>query len=103
MADLERTRTSGDRRLYALEGIGTLRLEGSASRRATAVAGSTSWRIARRGFLGRRIEATDDRGTLAGEFEPRTLRRGGTLRWGLAHDAAGAAAAGAGADTSGGS
>jgi hypothetical protein len=32
--------------------------------------------------LGRRIEATDDRGTPAGEFEPRTLRRGGTLRWG---------------------
>ena len=165
MADLELTRTSGDRRLYALEGIGTLRLEGFASRRATAVADSTSWRIARRGFLGRRIEATDDRGRPAGEFEPRTLRRGGTLRWGgrelalrpasswreryaltdsdrelavlegkswgrrpvkvtvdemaavepglllftafvvrgLAHDAAGTSAAGAGADTSGGS
>ena len=81
MADIELTRTPGDRRLYALEGYGTLRLEGFASRRATAEAAGTSWRIARRGFWQRRIEATDAAGTAVGEFEPRSLRRGGTLSW----------------------
>jgi hypothetical protein len=81
MADLELTRTPGDRRLYALEGVGTLRLQGFASRRATAEADGTRWRIARRGFWQRLVEATDDAGTTVGEFEPRGLRRGGTLRW----------------------
>jgi hypothetical protein len=82
MVDLELTRTPGDRRLYTLAGVGTLRLGGFASRTATAEAAGTSWRIARRGFWRRRIEATDATGTPAGEFEPRTLRRGGTVRWG---------------------
>jgi hypothetical protein len=59
MADLELTRTSGGRRTYALDGIGTLRLQGFASRRATAEAAAASWRIARRGFWQGRIEATD--------------------------------------------
>ena len=81
MIDLELTRSSEDRRLYVLEGIGTLRLEGWASRRATAQAGSDSWRIARRGFWQRVIEATDGAGTAVGSFEPRTLHRGGTVRW----------------------
>jgi hypothetical protein len=45
MADLELTRTRGDRRLDALEGIGTLRLTGWASRNATAEAGGASWRM----------------------------------------------------------
>ena len=81
MPDLELTRTPGDRRLYALQGVGTLRLQGFASRTASAEAGGTSWRIARRGFWRRRIEATDAAGTAVGEFEPRSLRRGGTLRW----------------------
>lgn len=81
MADLELTRTPGDRPLYALEGVGTLRLEGFASRTATAEAGSRSWRFARRRFWQRVIQATDKAGTAVGEFEPRDLRRGGTLRW----------------------
>jgi hypothetical protein len=81
MAELELTRTPADRRLYALDGVGTLRLHGLASRTATAEAGATSWRIARRGFWRRRIDATDEAGTVVGEFEPRGLRRGGTLRW----------------------
>ena len=81
MADLELTRTPGDRRLYALEGVGTLRLQGVASRTATAEAGGTTWRIARRGFWQRLVEATDAAGTAVGEFEPRSLRRGGTVRW----------------------
>jgi len=82
MVDLELTRTPGDRRLYALEDVGTLRLEGWGSRRATAEAGGDSWHMARRGFWQRVIDATDASGAVAGEFEPRLMRRGGTLRWG---------------------
>jgi hypothetical protein len=82
MADLELTRTPGDRRLYALKGVGTLRLQGFGSRSATAEAGGTRWQIVRRGLWRRLIEATDETGTAVGEFEPRGLRRGGTLRWG---------------------
>jgi hypothetical protein len=59
MAVLELKRTPDHRRVYALEGVGTLRLEGSASRTATAEAGGSSWRITRRGFWRRVIEATD--------------------------------------------
>lgn len=81
MADLELTRTQGDRRLYALAGVGTLRLEGLFSRAATAEADGMSWRFARTGFWRGSIEATDAVGVPAGEFEPRGLRRGGTVRW----------------------
>jgi hypothetical protein len=81
MADLELKRVSGERRLYALEGLGTLRLEGIASRAATANVAGKSWRIARRRFWMQDIEATDAAGATVGSFEPRTLRRGGTLRW----------------------
>jgi hypothetical protein len=55
MAELELTRSPNDRRLYALEGVGTLRLEGWSSRKATAAAdGDGTWRIARRSMCGRR-------------------------------------------------
>jgi hypothetical protein len=76
-------RTPGDRRRYALAGVGTLRFEGLMSRAATAEteADGRTWAIARRGFWGRTIEATDAAGTAVGEFQPRSLRRGGTLRW----------------------
>ena len=80
MADLELTRTRGERRLYALEGVGTLRLQGLFARAATAEAEGTRWEIVR-GLWGRRVEATDVAGSAVGEFEPRSLRRGGTLRW----------------------
>jgi hypothetical protein len=81
MVDLELTRTRDDRRLYALERVGTLRLQGFASRGATVQADGSSWRIARRGFWQRLIEATDASGTVVGEYEPRSVRRGGTVRW----------------------
>jgi hypothetical protein len=81
MADLELTRSPDDRRLYALEGVGTLRLEGWSSRRATAEAGPASWRIARSGFWQRTIEAVDAAGMAVGAFEPNALRRGGAVRW----------------------
>ena len=82
MTDLELTRTSGDRRLYSLEGVGTVRLEGLFSSSATAEAGELRWRFTRRGFWQRGLEATDAEGAAVGEFVPRDIRRGGTLRWG---------------------
>jgi hypothetical protein len=81
MTDLELTRVPGDRRLYALGDVGTLRLEGFFSRAASAEAGGTSWRFAHTGFWRRRTEAVDFAGAVVGEFKPRGLRRGGTARW----------------------
>ena len=82
MPELELVRTPDDRRRYALDGIGTLRLEGLLGRSASAEAGERSWIIARRGVFTSAISATDAAGTEVGEFNGRTLRRGGTLRWG---------------------
>jgi hypothetical protein len=82
MRELELTRSPGDRRLYVLDGIGTLRLEGLAGRRATTQAGGRRWQLARGAFWRRVIEALDEDGGVAGTFEPRTIRRGGPVRWG---------------------
>ena len=81
MTELALTRSSGDKRRYELDGIGTLRLGGWASRWATAVVGERKWGLARRGILKSVIQATDPAGTVVGEFEGRSLKRGGTLRW----------------------
>ena len=81
MPELELTRTPGDRRLYKLEGVGALRLQGLFSRTAIVEADDGSWRIHPRGLFGRHIEATDRAGALVGEFEPRSVRRGGIVRW----------------------
>jgi hypothetical protein len=81
VADLELTRSPNDRRLFVLEGYGTLRLEGWLSRSAVADADGERWRFARRGFWGRTIEATDVTGTVVGLWEPRSVRRGGSLEW----------------------
>lgn len=80
MPDLELTRSRDARRLYVLDGVGTLRM-GFAARSATAEADGRSWRIGRTGFWRRAVQATDETGSVAGEFEPNTLRRGGKLRW----------------------
>lgn len=80
MVNLALSRTPGDRHLYALEGVGTLRLEGAFSRRATAEAAGNRWRIARHGFW-RQLQATDAAGAVVGTFD-RRLRGGGTVRWG---------------------
>ncbi len=95
MADLELTRAPGDRHLFELEGVGTLRLEAGFSRRAVAAGTGDQHleiarrperrRFARRGDLIVVITATDPSGTAAGEFQGRARIRGGMLRWG-AHD-----------------
>lgn len=79
--ELELTRTKSDRRVYALGNNGTLRLEGSFSRAATASADGARWRFARTGFWRRSLKATDQDGVPTGAFQPRGLRRGGTVRW----------------------
>ena len=82
MVALELTRTSEDRHLHALGGIGTLRLNGFVSRAATAEAGGRTWQFSGRGFWRRRVIANDAVGSTVGEFKPRGFRRGGTVRWG---------------------
>lgn len=81
MAELALTRSSGDKRRFELNGIGTLRLGGWASRWATAEAGERKWGLARRGILKSVVQATEPDGTVVGEFEGRSLKRGGGLRW----------------------
>lgn len=82
MKEIELTRVPKDRRLYRLEGIGTVRLDGWFGRTGRAEADGRGWRFERRGLFGRRIEASDETGSVAGEFTPRDIRRGGMLRWG---------------------
>jgi hypothetical protein len=81
MEELELARSAGDRRLYALDDIGTVRLKGWAARAARAEANGRAWDIARRGLWRREVEATDETGTTVGRFKARGMRRGGTLRW----------------------
>ena len=82
MPELDLTRTHGDRRLYAIDGVGTLRLDGLWSRSATAEAGQSSWRLARKGVFKTTVEASDAAGFVVGTFTPKAIRRGGELRWG---------------------
>lgn len=81
---IELTRAFRDRRLYRLDGVGTLRLEGFFTRGAVAEAGESTWYFGLRRFWQRNIEATDAAGTAVGGFAPRDFRRGGGLRWGKA-------------------
>ena len=81
MGELELPRTAGDRRSYALAGIGTLRVKGWSPRVASAEAGGRRWEIARRGLWRRTIEATDAAGATPARFTARGIRRGGALRW----------------------
>jgi hypothetical protein len=87
MADLELKRMAEDRRLYALDGVGTVRLEGWRSPGATAETGSRSWHFTRHGFMRPAVEATDAFGGVAGRFAPTRRRRGrrrspgGKLSW----------------------
>ena len=82
MAELELTRSKDDRRRYELDGVGSLRLQGWASRSASAEAPGRSWQFGRRGFLRPVVEATDAAGGVAGTFKGSGIKRGGTLRWG---------------------
>jgi hypothetical protein len=79
MLEIELKRTRGERRSYALEGVGTMRVGGIVARTATASdLSGRSWLFRRRG---RSAEARDELGSLVGEFRPNRLGRGGALRW----------------------
>jgi hypothetical protein len=82
MPELELTRSADDRRRYEVDGVGALRLGGMLSRRATAEVDATTWAFRRTGFWQSKVEATDATDAVVGSFEPRGMRRGGTLRWG---------------------
>jgi hypothetical protein len=81
MVDLQLERSPADRRLYRLGDIGTLRLPGFAGRVAVAEAEGRRWSFDRGRFWQRGVEATDETGEPVGRFEPRSIRRGGTVRW----------------------
>ncbi len=82
MVELELTRTPGDRRLFVLGDVGTVRVHGWSGARATAEAGGRRWELARRGFWRPAIVATDPTGGTAGRFVAPGWRRGGSLWWG---------------------
>jgi hypothetical protein len=81
VAEFELTRSKSDRRLYELGALGSLRLEGFFSRRATATSAGMTWRIGRSGLFGQKIYALAAGDAVVGEFDPRAIRRGGELRW----------------------
>jgi hypothetical protein len=82
MTELELSRAPGDRRLYVLGGVGSIRFEGLFSRGATAESNGERWHLARDGIWGRRSSALDEAGATVGRFEPRGIRRGGAITWG---------------------
>jgi hypothetical protein len=81
MVELELERAPGDRRLYVVGGVGSIRLAGLFSRAARAESNGKSWQFSRRGIFGRGVVALDETGLTVGEFEPRDLRRGGEVTW----------------------
>jgi hypothetical protein len=78
---LQLIRVPGDRRLYALDGVGTLRLHGMLMRSATACAREGTWTFTRRSAWRRSLRATDGLGVEVGTFMPREIRRGGAVHW----------------------
>jgi hypothetical protein len=79
--ELELRRAEGDRRLYVVDGVGTIRYTGLLSRSGAAEADGRRWEIRPKGLWQTVVEATDPDGVVVGEFHPTTLRGGGTVRW----------------------
>jgi hypothetical protein len=79
--ELELRRSDGDRRRYLLDGVGSIRLGGLLGRSAVAEADGRRWTLGRRGFWRTTVYADDATGVEVGRFEPRSIRRGGTLSW----------------------
>ena len=79
MTELALRRERSDRRRYTVEGVGTMRVGGLIARTADAsdLAGN-DWHFRRRG---RRAHATLPSAEIVGEYSPRAVGRGGTLRW----------------------
>lgn len=82
MPELELIRTRDDRKLYALPGVGNLRLGGWLSGKVEASTGGETYTFQKRGIFGRVFSAVDASGTQVAEFRPRSIRRGGRITWG---------------------
>jgi len=78
--ELELVRAKGDRRLYSLADLGTIRLVGLWGRNAIAQAAGETWSF-ERGVWTRTIRARDSSDNVVGEFRGRLLSSGGTLGW----------------------
>jgi hypothetical protein len=78
--ELELVRSTGDRRLYELADVGTLRLEGIFSRSAIAEANSERWTLRRRLWTSG-IDASDTTGATVGEFTTKLFGSGGRVHW----------------------
>jgi hypothetical protein len=78
--ELELVRSKGDRRLYELADVGTLRLEGIFGRSAIAEADSERWTLRRRLWTSG-IDASDGTGATVGEFTTKLFGSGGKLHW----------------------
>jgi hypothetical protein len=81
MEEIELIRAPGDRRLYELGTIGSLRLNGWLMRSATAQAGGDRFLLERASWSSAAVDAKDDGGQTIGTFRPRPLRRGGAITW----------------------
>lgn len=81
MSSSELTRSTADRRLYALPGVGTLRMRGWTARAASAEAEGRRWEIARGGLWRQSVEARDPAGATTGRFSASGSHRGGRLQW----------------------
>jgi hypothetical protein len=79
--ELELRRADGDRRLYVVDGVGTIRYTGLLARSATAEGDGRRWEIRPKGLWQTVVEATGSDGAVVGEFHPTTFRGGGTVRW----------------------
>lgn len=81
MPELELIRTREDRRLYALPGVGNLRVGGWLTRKVEASTGGDTYTFDKRGLFSSTFVATDASGTTAGEFRAGAIRRGGKVAW----------------------
>jgi hypothetical protein len=81
MVEIQLIRAAGDRRVYELGTIGSLRLRGWLLRWATAIAGDRSYRFSRATWRSAAVDATDSQGNVIATFRPNQFRRGGELRW----------------------
>ena len=79
-------RSAGDRRLYELDGVGSLRLNGWLMRSATVRTADATFTV-RKARWNATVVAVDAAGTQIGLHRPHALRGGGTLTWhGVEHE-----------------
>jgi hypothetical protein len=84
MPRLELTRTEEDHKVYALPGVGELRVDGWMSGKVEATAGGHAYTFDKHSLFESVSTATDATGSRAGEFHPRRIMGeggGGTIVW----------------------